>query len=252
MKKRHFRLTVSGNGGEIAIGRIKPDFVDFWFGRDADDLAEHVRAVFCGDAPSDPDSPDLTEIEPTDPLDICDIYHRTMPYSDSTAVIQEIAIHPDAELLRGTLCWRADKLENQGEELWAPLSAEEEVELENVLYGSEAMLSEFEAEAPDLWGALIYNSISRGTFYEAIIETGAEGFDKKYLRVATVDTDMGEFIERIWYAHDELRLDYVDTIGLGSAFQVGWWNPLYQDHTTDEEIKEALDHADLILAEDDD
>lgn len=62
-----------------------------------------------------------------------------------------------------------------------------------------------------------------------------------------LETDLGDFIERIWYGREELLLNPGDTIGKDFGAKVGYWNEDSDCRVANEEISELLDDLDNYL-----
>lgn len=87
-------------------------------------------------------------------------------------------------------------------------------------------------------------TVDRGEIYKAIFKTGPEGFQPRLLRHSQLETDLGDFIERIWYAREELILNLGDTIRKDFIAKVGYLNEDSDCRVSNEEIEELLDELD--------
>jgi len=83
MGKKYY-IRGSNYGGEMTIGTITPEFVNYWQGRDEDELIEHLQALEAGEEAGDEEGfdPDSPSILPEDEwynswYEIDDIHHQT-------------------------------------------------------------------------------------------------------------------------------------------------------------------------------
>ncbi len=78
---------------------------------------------------------------------------------------------------------------------------------------------------------LAFHSGEKGGFGCWFVETDGEPFDKYKFTYGIVETDMGEFIDSVWYDKKELETDYDynDTTGKGYYAGVGYMNTKWHD-----------------------
>ena len=78
---------------------------------------------------------------------------------------------------------------------------------------------------------LAFHSGEKGGFGCWFVETDGEPFDKYKFTYGIVETDMGEFIDSVWYDKKELECDYDynDTTGKGYYAGIGYMNTKWHD-----------------------
>jgi hypothetical protein len=78
---------------------------------------------------------------------------------------------------------------------------------------------------------LAFHSGEKGGFGCWFVETDGEPFDKYKFTYGIIETDMGEFIDSVWYDKKELETDYDynDTTGKGYYAGVGYMNTKWHD-----------------------
>ena len=78
---------------------------------------------------------------------------------------------------------------------------------------------------------LAFHSGEKGGFGCWFVETDGEPFDKYKFTYGIIETDMGEFIDSVWYDKKELECDYDynDTTGKGYYAGVGYMNTKWHD-----------------------
>lgn len=242
MTQRVFKISTGRYGGELAVGRVSADFVDYWRERveeDGDsDLIQHVLGLEYDDEDMmDSDSPAIM-----DDADFCgwfetdDKEHLNGPYADNSYYVHEVELHPDAEFQYGAVCWKEGvdhdysvaKYEEIGEESDA-------LDYENYLYGREAYStdpdSEHLEEEVELEPVLFFHSSEKGGFGEVFVVTDGADFDPDLFAIGVCETDMGTIIETYWYDGVQLEVDwdYADTTGKGYYASVGYMNPKWHD-----------------------
>lgn len=87
---------------------------------------------------------------------------------------------------------------------------------------------------------LIFHSSEKGVFSSWQFE--AEEFDSQKLTASVVETDMGEFIQDVYYNGKKIEPNYdcIETRGKGYSAKVGWINPDWH------EKKETFDNEELL------
>ena len=111
-KKRYFRINTGRYGGELAIGSVSKEFVDYWKDKVAEDgdgdLIEHLQGIEWDDEDmKDPESPSPGEDfycwNETD-----DLEHANGPFADNDFEVTEIKLHEDAIYEDGLIQWKED------------------------------------------------------------------------------------------------------------------------------------------------
>jgi hypothetical protein len=217
-------------GGEVTIGRVSKEFVEYWSPKveeDGDgDLINHVVNLDYDGADVDPSLPTMTVDGNTAWYEIDDIEHSNGYYADSNFFVTE--------------------LDEEGNETG------DEVEFTNAsLYGREAYNetsmpepTEYltQEDVDNYVPVLVFHSGEKGAFGQWIIET-EEDFDPYKFTFSILETNLGEFVERVWYDGVEIDCDYdwCDSIGKGYYAQVGYMNPKWHDSAdkyTDEYLED--------------
>lgn len=214
---RRFVIRGGRYGGEVCIGQVSKDFVDYWAPKVEDDgdgdLIDFVTS-FEWDGPEDESIP-----KPTENFNAwyeCDeIEHLNGYYADSGFFVTE--------------------LDEDGNEIG------DEVELTNLisLFGREAYHDTSLPEPSDYLSqedidnyipVLAFHSGEKGSFGQWIVET-EDDFDPYKFTYSILETTLGEFIERVWYDGVELECDFdwADSTGKGYYASVGYMNPKYHD-----------------------
>jgi len=245
MSKRIFIVDTGRYGGEVAVGTVPADFVEYWnpkIKEDGDsDFISHVQSfAWDDDDGRDPDSPSLGE-DFNEWYDCDDIEHANGPYADSQYFVQEVKLHADAVFNEeyASIEWKegvdhdysVPKWEDVGEEL-GPFDY-------NAIYGREAYGNyDTPQEEEETVPVMCWHSGEQGGFGQLYIATDGEDFDPEALHCGYVETDCASIIERYWYNKKELEVnfDWADTTGKGYYAYVGFMNPKWHDkwHSQDQ------------------
>ena len=228
MAKRRFRIEAGRYGGEAVIGEVNREFVDFFIDKDESDLIEAVQGFEFEDEDMIGNSPKIKEdfygwFE-------CDNFeHQNNAYADGTWVYTEVP--------------------SDGSDDFA---YDDEIEFEPYqLYGREAYHSDEEPQVTE-WQTqedvdqyvpvLAFHSGEKGGFAAWFVETDGEDFDPKKLAFSTVEMNLCELVENVWYNKVELEpnYDYNDTTGKGYYASVGYFSPKGHD-TPDKYDDSALE-----------
>ena len=240
MTQRVFRISTGRYGGELAVGRVSADFVDYWRERveeDGDsDLIEHIQGVeFDDEDMRDPDSPEISE-QFNGWFEVDDKEHLNGPYADNSYYAQEVELHPDAVIEYGAVCWKdgvdhdysVSKFEEVGEE-------PEAQDYENYLYSRECYSTDPDSEHlgddVELEPVLFFHSAEKGGFGEVFVVTDGADFDPDLFAIGACETDLGTIIDSYWYDGRQLEpdFDYADSTGKGYYATVGYMNPKWHD-----------------------
>ena len=78
---------------------------------------------------------------------------------------------------------------------------------------------------------LAFHSCEKGTFASYFVETDGEDFDQYKLGMGIVETNLGEFIDRVYYNKVELDAEYEQNDSTGKSYhaEVGWLNKKWHD-----------------------
>ncbi|SVB78221.1 uncharacterized protein METZ01_LOCUS231075, partial [marine metagenome] len=100
-----------------------------------------------------------------------------------------------------------------------------------------------EEDLKDFVPVLLYLNINGGDFGSWFVGTDENGFDASKLAYSQVETELGIFIERVWYDKEELKKDedYASSSPKNTITTVGWLNIKLRDSVekyTDQYIDE--------------
>lgn len=247
MSKRYFKIDLGRYGGELTIGTVTQEFVEYWAEREEDELREHLQGVEFDDQDMmDNDSPNLKDAEDyPNPayFEIDDILHISSAYADNEYTVSEITLKDgvtlkDGELINneglyGNDCYDEDyDSEVRSDYLWS---------VSRECYSS-GLDIDFEDDDAEYTPVLQYHSAEKGVFGEVYIETDGEDFDPNKLVISYVETDICEMIERVFYDNKEVNINYdqVGTDGKGMNFEVAY---IRKDYIDSEDIQDQLDEV---------
>ena len=212
--KRRFRIEASSRGGELTIGQVNKEFVDYMIDKDEEDLIATVQSYEWSDEEmGDKDAPKI--LEDFVAWNECDeIEHLNAGYADGEWFVNEVP---------------ADGSDDYG------VNANELGFNPDCLYGREAY---HEQERPEptkhrsqedidnMIPVLTFHSSEKGTFACWFVETEGEDFDSTKLTFSKVETNIAEIVEDVWYDKEKLDLEYESSTTTGSHFsaQVGFMN----------------------------
>jgi hypothetical protein len=219
MAKRKFRIEGGNYGGECVIGEVKNAFVQQAIDLDEGELIDRVLEA---EEWEQPEPADIEEHEDPEAVVIprddyymweCDdIEHINGPYADGGFTVYEVPAD-------GSDDYDYDK------EIWSGEAIH--------MYGREG--GYFGTEEPDevteeLVPVLAFMSSEKGTFGVWFIEQD-DDFDPYKLGFGVVETNLGEFVDRVYYDKVELdaEYDYNDTTGKSYHAEVGWLNKKWHD-----------------------
>ena len=216
-----------GQGGEFVCGKVSLEFVKYWtpiIAEEGDDrLTKHMLAIDGYEGPLDPNSPKVVETEgdfdtPYHELDI--IEHFTCANSDQGFIVTEIT---DEEDNHGV--GKNEQRDIIGNCIYSR---------EGAIVGSEEPeITEWisEDDLKDFIPVLLFHNIDKGDFGSWFIGTDENGFDASKLAYSQVETELGIFIERVWYDKEELKKDedYASSSPKNTITTVGWLNIKLRD-----------------------
>ena len=258
MSKRYFKINTGRYGGELAIGSVSKEFVDYWKDKVAEDgdgdLIEHLQGIEWDDEDmKDPESPSPGEDfycwNETD-----DLEHANGPFADNDFEVTEIKLHEDAIYEDGLIQWKEDVDHDYSTMMFDELDEGSYFPYEACIYSRECYSGDVDAEKEsDYQPTLFFFSSEKGTFGEVYVETDGEDFDPELLQTGQLECDMGEIIESYWYDRKPLQVDfdYSDSMGKGYYASVGYvntkWHDVSEKYVTydmeeTENVKEAFDY----------
>lgn len=228
MAKRRFRIEGGPRGGEIVLGTVSPEFVEYYKDADYDDL---VEAVTDADDSYD-DEPDDALLDPNAPplpkedfvmWECDDIEHINSAYSDGGFNVTEVPadgsndwdwVDPDKQILSN----------------YDPVMLGSR---EAAIFGKELPENglEKDADGNQYVPVLLFHSGEKGGFGAWFVETDGEDFDQYKLTFTNAETMEGDFIQDVYYDKEMLDCDYDnnDTTGKGYYAQVGYLNTKWHD-----------------------
>jgi len=240
MTKRYFRVDTGRYGGEVVVGTVSKDFVEYWKERDSDDMVLHIFDVEWDDRENaDPESPPMTQDGNVSWHEVDDLEHVSGPYSDSGFCVQEIELLPGVEVIYGELVWSDDQQHDYAEPTYVEIGptyveigeAQHYDNYMSYVYGREAYNDTMVEEGDEIVPVLQFHSSEKGNFGTLYVQTDGSDFDPNKLSVGVVETDVAEIIENYWYDGIHLEVDYneSDTVGKGSYASVGYFNKRHHD-----------------------
>lgn len=256
MSKRYFRINTGRYGGEVAVGGVSKEFVDYWkpkVDEDGDgDLIEHLQGIEWDDEDMmDPESPKLEDFYSWNEND--DLEHANGPFADNEMEVTEIKLHEDAIYEDGLIQWKEDVDHDYSTMMFDELDEGNYFPYEACIYSRECYSGDVDSEKEaDYQPTLFFLSSEKGTFGEVYVETDGEDFDSELFQTGQLECDMGEFIESYWYDRKPLQVDfdYSDSMGKGYYASVGYVNTKWHDVSEKyvsydmeetENVKEAFD-----------
>lgn len=236
MTVRYFKINPGSYGGELTVGTVTKEFVEFWQDQDDEDaLIEHVYAVEQDDEDEvNADSPEITTDGNLAWHEVDDLEHVTGPFSDCSFSVQEITLAPSVRYEDGELVSDEDLDEMYEED---DDVEEYEYEYEDFCYGREVYTNGVDIEVEDDFiPVLQFLSEEKGFFGELIVET-TEDFNPEKLAIGVVETDVGYIIETFRYDGKDvfLNTNEYSTRGKSTSATVGWLDPSVYDRFEDVE-----------------
>jgi len=233
MAKRRFRIEGGRYGGEAVLGSVNPAFADYYAGGDEYDIVEAVQNADdwsnydeqdeTGDElldPEGPPSPSTDEDGYFNMWENDEFEHINSSYTDGGFFVYEVPADGSEDYA----------YENEVGE-FAGICV---YSREGALFGDEhpgVEVNEEDEEGNKYVPVLLFHSGEKGTFTTWFVETDGEDFDQYKLGYGSVETNVGEFIDRVYYDKVELEenYDYCDSTGKGYYASVGWLNTKWHD-----------------------
>lgn len=215
MAKYRYRIDAGNYGGELTIGEVPAEFVEYWKHEEQEDLIDEVTSFDEMEEDSDEPEDALEDPERVPCLenywhDIDDLEHLNGSYSDGH--------------------WTITPVPADGSDDWA---YEDSFECEPThLYGRECYSSnEIDEEYEDQTvPVLAFHSSEKGSFACWFLDTDEE-FDPEKLAYGTCETDLAELVDAVYYDKEQLdeNYDYNDTTGKAYYAHVGYVNRKWHD-----------------------
>lgn len=257
MSKRYFKIETGRYGGELAIGEVSPDFVEYWQDTVEDDGDGELVSTIIGyewdeeDRDGDPNSPKPKE-DFSAWYECDDFEHINGPFEDNKFNVCEIKLHEDAEYVDGTIQWKEGAEHDYDVQMYEELDELGDFDYTSGIYSRECYAIGNEADDDETVPVMIFLSSEKGGFGVVYVETNGEDFDPELLQTGAVETDLASIIEQYWYDRKPLQVDFdsADSVGKGYYAGVGYLNKKWHDKNEDyvtydmtetENVKEAFE-----------
>ena len=229
MAKRRFRIEGGRYGGELVMGEVNPAFASYYANGDESELVDAVLEADQNswssdeepeDALLDPDGPPSPAIDDYFNMwENDELEHLNNAYADGGFTVYEVPAD-------GSDDWNYDNEVYEGEAIH--------------VYGREGgyisneepdVINEEDEDGNKYVPVLLFHSSEKGQFAVWFVETDGEDFDEFKLGYGVCETNLGEFIDRVYYNKVELEenYDYNDTTGKSYGADVGWLNIKWHD-----------------------
>ena len=225
MAKFRYRIEAGNYGGELTIGEVPAEFVEYWKHEEQEDL---IDAVTDFDDFSDEDPEDALQDPDAPPRldnywhEYDDLEHQNGTYSDGTWTVTPVPADGSDDF-----AWD-DSITIEPTHMYS-----------RECYSSQEIDEEY---ADQTVPVLAFHSSEKGSFAVWFLDTDEE-FDAEKLRFGSCESDLADLVESVYYGKEELEsnYDYNDTTGKAYYAQVGyvnkkWHDPL--DHYTVEQLEE--------------
>ena len=188
-KKRKFRIEGGSIGGELTIGTVSADFVKYWQEREGD-LVEHLESIYQGKE-GDANSPPMRD-------------GKNFPWNECDDI--EGILSPYEPTVNG---FKVEEITAKGDVI-----IEKQLTDVVAVYSREIYTSQInkDNENPDHDVSLLISLKGERGFDEAnswLVETDGEDFNPKKLAYGVLETDVGEFLDSVFYDKKELVVDDV-------------------------------------------
>ena len=188
-KKRKFRITVNksrAEGAELKIGTVSVEFVKYWQERDG--LIEHLESIADGKE-GDANSPPMRD-------------GKNFPWNECDDI--EGILSPYDPTVNG---FKVEEITAKGDVI-----NEKQVTDLVAVYSREIYTSQInkDNENPDHDVSLLISLKGERGFDEAnswLVETDGEDFNPEKLAYGILETDVGEFVDSVYYDKKELVID---------------------------------------------
>ena len=229
MAKRRFRIEAGNRGGEVTIGTVREGFVDHFVGKPEDELIDVVtdfdnwgREDEPEDALVNPEGIPVPYEDFESWTETTDIEHVNGAYADGQWTYEEVLV---------------DESDDYAYENVVDFDAYH-------LYGREAYMDdEKPKDMTNYKPAMQFHSGEKGGFGSWFVETDGGDFDPKKVAFSSIETQVAEIVEDMWYDKELVDKDYdnCDTTGKGYYAGVGYMNMKWHDldeKYTEEYLKE--------------
>jgi hypothetical protein len=243
MAKRRFRIEGGRYGGEAVLGEVNPAFASYY--AELNDTSELIDAVLEADQmgygdEEEPDDALLDPDTPPGPAKDPEVYfnmwendefeHINSAYADGGFTVYEVPADGSEDYDYEKEVYEGEAIHVYGRE-GGYFSTDDEPEV----------INEEDEDGNKYVPVLMFHSSEKGSFGAWFVETDGEDFDEFKLGMGVVETNLGEFVDAVFYDKVELdcEYDYNDTTGKSYDAQVGWLNTKW--HDSQENINENID-----------
>jgi hypothetical protein len=243
MAKRRFRIEGGRYGGEAVLGEVNPAFASYY--AELNDTSELIDAVLEADQmgygdEEEPDDALLDPDTPPGPAKDPEVYfnmwendefeHINSAYADGGFTVYEVPADGSEDYDYEKEVYEGEAIHVYGRE-GGYFSTDDEPEV----------INEEDEDGNKYVPVLMFHSSEKGSFGAWFVETDGEDFDEFKLGMGVVETNLGEFVDAVFYDKVELdcEYDYNDTTGKSYDAQVGWLNTKW--HDTEELIHENME-----------
>ncbi len=213
-QKFRYRIESSNYGGEITLGTVPKDFVDYWMPILEEDCDfDLINAVVDSGEEREDSSPQLGKT-----WDECDdIEHINASYANGEWSVYAVPADGSDD-------------ESDDEKIWEGENAEPvKLYSREVIHNTDIDI-ENEKNPEDYVPVLSFLSEEKGNFGVWFVNTD-EPFDHKKLTFGLLEMNLGEMVERVFYNEEELEInyDYCESRGKAYYASVGFMNKKYRE-----------------------
>ena len=209
MSKKVYNIRGYRYGGEITIGRVTEEFYNYWADSDEEEFTNYILDAW--EDNEDEGIPEMTENGDHYWHDIDDILHFYGSHASSTVTLIDTDTDEEREVEHQFLWGREGGFFDEEEPDWDNLHQDISKE--------------------DYVPVVACMSEEKGGLATWVLELDeGEEFDEKKLSAGILETNFGEFIEKLYYDGKELEDDGGgSTNGKGFTVKLGWFNTKWID-----------------------
>ncbi len=214
-KKRRFRIDAGRYGGEMSIGKVTKEFVEYFIEKEEDDLIDTIQSYeWDDDDMGDKNAPKIDGFTAWNECD--DKEHIYGMYVDAGFFLNEVPIDGSDDMN-----YSDNEIEVKGFHLYDREAYYTDKSQEKIKIN----------EKDDYEPVLGFLSAEKGGLGCWFVETDENGFDPKKLAFSTVASNLANIVENVWYDKIELEanFDHSDTTGKGYYASVGYFNNKWHD-----------------------
>lgn len=227
MAKRRFRINAGRYGGEVTIGEINPEFVEYFAHKEVEDIIDAVEAweyessLESYEEKTNGAPPLTTDGEDGLGLswhEISEFEQHNGAYPNQDWTWCEVPADGSDDFYLGDQhCFEAYQYGGREAYITSELPQVDE----------HTSQEEVDAHIP----VLCFHSAEKGSFGDYFIETDGEDFDPQLLMFSVVETSLCEIIDCVWYngVEVEVNFDFSHMRGKGCYASVGYLNPKHHD-----------------------